>query len=124
MALPYNGKNVSLARKNRKNSTKQENRLWYDFLRTYPVKFRRQQPIDNYIADFYCREARLVIEVDGIQHESEEGQKRDAVRTEVLERYGWKVIRIPNRYIDNDFFGVCKYLDRTIQEIIGGTIPQ
>ena len=78
MPLRYNGKNITFARSLRKNATPQENRLWYRFLRGYRVRFQRQRPIGEFIADFYCHRARLVIEVDGSQHFSEEGEKYDA----------------------------------------------
>ena len=73
MPLPYNAKNKNFARNMRKNATKQENHLWYDFLRKYPVQFCRQVMIDDFIADFYCHKAKLVIELDGSQHETDEG---------------------------------------------------
>ena len=118
MPLEYNPKNLSLARGMRKNATPQENRLWYDFLRSYDVRFRRQQPIDNYIADFFCYRAKLVIEVDGSQHYSEKGKQNDAFRTEELEGYGLKIIRFTNRQIDTNFGGVCRYIDQTVKELI------
>ncbi len=68
MSLEYNKKLIPRAKELRKNMTKQENHLWYDFLRIYPVRFQRQKTIDNYIADFYCHKAKLIIELDGSQH--------------------------------------------------------
>ena len=120
MSLPYNIKNKPLAQHMRKNATKQENHLWYDFLSRYPVKFRRQVMIDNYIADFYCHKAKLIIEVDGRQHETDQGMQQDEIRTEKLEEYGLQVIRIPNRYIDQKFYNVCDYIDQTVKKILGG----
>ena len=76
--------------------TKEERHLWYDFLRTYPVKFYKQRRIGNYIADFYCKEAGLIIELDGGQHYDEAGMKSDQERTAVLESYGLTVIRFTN----------------------------
>ena len=64
----------------RKNMTKEENHLWYDFLRTYPVRFSRQKVLGRYIADFYCAEARLVIELDGSGHYTAEGKRHDEIR--------------------------------------------
>ena len=119
MPLPYNAKNKKFARKMRKNPTRQENHLWYDFLRTYPVQFRRQVMIDDYIADFYCHKAKLVIEVDGSQHETDEGLQKDEIRTEKLERYSLTVIRFTNRSVDKDFYRVCDYIDRIVQEFMG-----
>jgi very-short-patch-repair endonuclease len=121
MSLPYNKKNKPFARfmRNHIHATRQENHLWYDFLSKYPVKFRRQAPIDNFIADFYCHKAKLVIELDGSQHETEQGMHNDALRTEKLEAYGLQVIRIPNRCIDKDFYRVCDYIDQTVKNILG-----
>ena len=99
------------ARKLRKSMTKEERHLWYDFLRHYPVRFLRQKVIDHYIADFYCREARLVIELDGSQHYSDEGLLKDRIRTSKIESRGLTVIRIPNNEIFRNFSGVCEYID-------------
>ena len=119
MPLPYNGKNKKFARNLRKNATKQENHLWYDFLRKYPVPFHRQVMIDDFIADFYCHQAKLVIELDGSQHETDIGMQKDEIRTEKIERYGVTVIRFPNRSVDKDFHRVCDYIDRTVKELMG-----
>ena len=116
MSLPYNKNNVPLARENRSNPTRQENHLWYDFLSKYHVRFQRQKPIDEYIADFYCHKAKLVIEVDGSQHYTPEGIEKDRIRTERLEEYDLLVIRIPNKQIDKNFYGVCNYIDRIVTE--------
>ncbi len=118
MPLRYNGKNIKFARFLRKNATPQENRLWYHFLRGYKVTFQRQRPIGEFIADFYCHRARLVIEVDGSQHFSEEGEKYDAFRTERLEGYDLQVIRFTNRQIDENFYGVCEYIDLVVSNIL------
>ena len=100
--------------------TKEERHLWYDFLRTYPVRFLRQKVIDNYIVDFYCHDARLIVELDGSQHYDPENQKKDQERTQQLETRGLQVIRIPNNDIFSNFRGVCEYIDlcvnRHIQE--------
>jgi len=74
--------------------------------------------IDDFIADFYCKDARLVIEVDGSQHYSDEGMKKDQYRTERLEKYNLLVIRITNQQIDKNFYGVCSYIDQTVKEIL------
>ena len=111
-----NSKLVPLSRELRKNMTKEERHLWYDFLNTYPVRFMRQRILGNYIADFYCAQAKLVIELDGSQHYEKEGQEKDRERTAYLERLGLTVIRIPNNEINRNFSGVCEYLDREIKE--------
>ena len=119
MPLPNNAQNKKFARHMRKNATRQENHLWYDFLRTYPVQFHRQVMIDDYIADFYCHKARLVIELDGSQHQTDDGMQKDKIRTAKLEEYGLTVIRFPNKSIDRDFYRVCDYIDRTVKELLG-----
>jgi len=106
------------ARELRNNMTRQERHLWYDFLRGYPVKFRRQKVLGRYIADFYSSEAMIVIELDGSQHYDETAMKLDAERTEFLSQYGIQVIRIPNNELDSNFSGVCEYLDDMIKKRI------
>lgn len=118
MPLHYNGKNTILAKNLRKNATKQEKHLWYDFLRSYEIKFQRQRTIDDFIVDFYCQKANLIIEIDGNQHYSIEGMKKDEYRTERLELYGLTVIRFTNNQIDSEFYEVCEYIDKTVKSII------
>ena len=96
--------------------TPQERKLWYCFLRRYPVKIYKQRIIDSFIADFYCASARLVIEVDGSQHYTEDGMAYDTARTKCLEKYDLKVIRFSNREIDRKFQAVCNEIDKNIQE--------
>ena len=98
----------------RKNMTKEERHLWYDFLKDYPVRFLRQKVIDNFIVDFYCHDARLIIELDGSQHYENKGQLKDAIRTEKLEQRDLTVIRIPNNEVNRNFRGVCEYIDLMI----------
>ena len=111
MERKHNSNLTQNAKTLRKNMTKEERHLWYDFLKDYPVRFLRQKVIDQYIVDFYCHEARLIIELDGSQHYQGEGQKKDAIRTEQLELRNLTVIRIPNSEINQDFKGVCEYID-------------
>ena len=115
MSLGYNKSNIVLAKNLRKNATKQENHLWYDFLSKYEVRFQRQKAIDNFIADFYCHQAKLIIEIDGSQHYTEEGIKKDEFRTEILEEYGLMVIRFTNHQINTNFRGVCDYIDYIVR---------
>ena len=96
--------------------TKEENHLWYDFLRTYPVRFSRQKVLGKYIADFYCAKSKLIIELDGSGHYSEDGKQYDAERTAFLEEYGLTVIRIPNTEIHENFRGVCEYIDHLVKQ--------
>ena len=92
----HNAGLVSNAKDLRRNMTKEERHLWYDFLRAHPARFTRQKVLGRYVADFYSAAAKLVIELDGSQHFEEEGAEKDAERTLYLERYGLKVLRIPN----------------------------
>ena len=114
MPLYYNGKNIPLAKSLRKAATPQENHLWYDFLANYKVRFQRQKAIGNFIADFYCHSAKLIIEIDGSQHYTPEGKSHDAFRTEILEGYDLKVIRFSNLQINKQFKEVCAYIDLVV----------
>ena len=96
--------------------TKEEKHLWYDFLRTYPVSFSRQKILGKYIADFYSASAKIVIELDGSGHYTDEGIAYDEERTKFLEEYGLKVIRIPNTEIHDNFEGVCSYIDKLVRQ--------
>jgi len=95
-----------------------ERKLWYDFLRNYPVKIRRQSPIGNYIVDFYCAQAKLVIELDGGGHYTAEQIEKDKIRTDYLESIGLTVLRICNLDINKNFYGVCEYIDYTIKQFM------
>ena len=96
--------------------TKEERHLWYDFLRSYPVRFLRQKVIDDYIVDFYCHQARLIVELDGSQHYEEKGLLKDKIRTEKIESRNLTVIRIPNNEVNNNFRGVCECIDWVVKE--------
>ncbi len=112
--IPYDPELVLLARELRKNMTKQERKLWYDFLRHREYQFHRQKPILDFIADFYCPAYKLVIEVDGDQHYTKIGKKADEERTESLNSYGIEVMRFTNDDIETDFKEVCsKILNHT-----------
>ena len=111
MSLDYAKQNIQLAKNLRKSATPQENHLWYDFLSKYKIRFQRQKAIDSFIADFYCHKAKLIIEIDGSQHYTQEGRIKDEFRTEILEGYDLKVIRFTNYQIDKNFYGVCEYID-------------
>ena len=103
----------------RKNMTKEENLLWYQFLRRYPCQFRRQYVIGNYIVDFYCHRAKLVVELDGSQHYTPEEMEKDARRTRYLESLGLQVLRFSNLDVIQNFDGVCQ----TIQMALDSRIP-
>ena len=104
--------------------TKEERRLWYDFLRTYPVRFLRQKVIDNFVVDFYCHKARLVVELDGSQHYEESGLLKDHIRTEKIESRGLTVVRIPNNAVNNCFREVCEYIDWWVGDTLNASADQ
>lgn len=118
MDYKHNPKLTGNARSLRKNMTKEERHLWYDFLRGHPVRFLRQKVIDQYIADFYCSQAKLVIELDGSQHYEPNGMLADQIRTSNLESRGLQVVRIPNNAVMLNFRGVCEYIDMIVQQRI------
>ena len=116
MNTTNNSKLTGNAKALRKNMTKEERHLWYDFLKSYPVRFLRQKVIDNYIVDFYCHSARLIIELDGSQHYEEKGLLKDKIRTEIIEQRNLTVVRIPNNEVTGNFEGVCQYIDIAVKE--------
>jgi very-short-patch-repair endonuclease len=116
MERKHNTELTNNARALRKNMTKEEQHLWYDFLKSYSVRFLRQKVIDNYIVDFYCHSARLIIELDGSQHYEEKDLLKDKIRTEKLEQRNLTVIRIPNNEVNRNFEGVCQYIDNAVKE--------
>ena len=105
--LPYNKEFKSRAQELRKNATPQESRLWFGFLRKHSISFTRQKPIGSYIVDFLCPSKKLVIEIDGSQHFSDDGIEHDKERTAYLESLGLQVIRFTNTEINNSFDSVC-----------------
>ena len=116
MKRKSNEKLVILARNLRKNMTKEERKLWYDFLSGYPIRFYRQKILGKYIADFYSSRANLVIELDGAQHYEDTGMIKDHIRTEYLKEYNIQVIRIPNNEINSNFDEVCLYIDNIVKK--------
>ena len=112
----YNSKMKETARSLRKNMTRQEKHLWYDFLRDYPVKWYRQRSVDRFIVDFFCFKARLVIELDGSQHYTEDGMEYDSIRTDILEKYNLEVLRFTNLEVDENFRGVCETIHGKVRE--------
>ena len=116
MQRKHNKQLVPLAKQLRREMTKEERHLWYDFLRSYPVRFSRQKVLGKYIADFYCAEAKIIIELDGSQHYEPEELQKDAERTAFLEAYGLTVIRIPNNEVSRNFRGVCEHIDAAVKQ--------
>lgn len=106
MQSKHNKQLVPLAKHLRKEMTKEERHLWYDFLCSYPVRFSRQK----------VAEAKLVIELDGSQHYEDENMGKDEERTTFLEGYGLQVLRIPNNEVSRNFRGVCEYIDATVRQ--------
>ncbi len=116
MERKYNPKIIAAAKMLRKNMTKEERHLWYDYLREHPARFSRQKVLGRYIADFYSAQARLVVELDGGGHYTEEAKQYDDERTAFLQTYGLTVIRVPNNEVNNNFRGVCDYIDLKVEQ--------
>ena len=111
-----NQKILRLSQTLRKTMTKEERHLWYDFLKTYPVQFKRQYPIGGYIVDFYCYQAKLIIELDGSQHYDPENIEYDKKRTDYITAQGYSVIRFTNRDITERFRPVCEAIDNAVTQ--------
>ena len=106
----------------RREMTKEEKRLWYDFLSGYPVRFQRQKVLGLYIADFYCAEAKLVVEVDGSEHYEPEALAYDRRRTDFLMReYGLQVLRFDNTEVLRHFNEVCEAIHAVVQRKLGAS---
>ena len=100
----------------RRNMTKEERHLWYDFLKDYPVQFNRQKVIGGYIVDFFCFQAKLIVELDGSQHFEEEVLVYDEQRTNYFKSAGLDILRIPNNEIWENFSGVCEEIDHVVKD--------
>ena len=123
MAYLYTNKKLqSNARILRKSSTPEENHLWYDYLKTYPIQFNRQKVIGNFIVDFYCKKAGLVIEIDGAQHYEEEALLYDAKRTEYLKAQNLHVLRFTNGEVNKKFSSVCAKIDQAVKEAMTSVV--
>ena len=115
MSISKDYSQLENARRLRREMTPHERKLWYLFLRKYPVKIYEQRIIGRFIVDFYCASAKLVIEVDGSQHYEPQGIAYDEERSAFLSALALAVLRFSNRDIDRDFRGVCKQIDIAIQ---------
>ena len=104
--IPYNKKLVHNAKLLRKNMTKEEKHIWYDFLKKLPFTVKRQHNIDNYIVDFYIPEKKVVIEIDGLQHTDPDEHLKDQMRDNVLNSWGITVLRYSNKDINTNFYSV------------------
>ena len=121
MSIEYNKELITLAKNLRKKQTPEEHLLWKNFLSKYRIRFQRQKVIGNFIADFYCHEAKLIVEIDGAQHYSAGGLQRDSERAEILNTYGLQIIRFTNRQVRESFEGVCRLIDAKVVAILTGT---
>ena len=121
MIYKYNKQLVSSAQELRKNMTKEEKHLWYDFLKLLPITVNRQKNIGNYIVDFFISHKRIVIELDGSQHGTEEIYKADLLRVNELSKLGFTVLRYSNIDINSRFTAVCedilKHLDLSFSDL-------
>ena len=116
--LPRNKELKEFSTKLRNDATPEENKLWFEFLRTYPVRFNRQRIVGNYILDFYCAKAKLVVEIDGSQHYENKGINYDSKRTDCLEELGLYVLRFSNLEINERFYEVCTVIDEAVKKRI------
>ena len=116
MQSKHNKQLVPFAKQLRKEMTKEERHLWYDFLRSHPVRFSRQKVLGKYIVDFYSAEAKLVIELDGSQHYEDINAEKDAERTAFLENYGLTIMRFANNEVTHNFRGVCEHIDAMVKQ--------
>ena len=114
--IPYNPKLKERSRALRKNMTEPEKKLWFGFLKSRNETFLRQKPLDNYIVDFYCANHKLVIEIDGDSHFSEEGETYDKERTAIFGGYGLRVLRFTNRDVMENFENVCEKIIELLEK--------
>ena len=122
MSIPKDNSQLENARRLRRDMTPHERKLWFLFLRKYPVKIYKQRIIGKFIVDFYCASAKLVIELDGSQHYETQGIAYDTERSSYLEALGLKVLRFSNQDVDRNFQGVCTQIDITIRERTQGPL--
>ena len=109
---------LSHTRQLRREMTKEERHLWYDFLRNYSPRFARQKLVVPYILDFYCASARLAVELDGNQHYGDTGKEYDERRTAYLQQKGIQVLRFSNLDVMRNFEGVCMQIDLAVKKIL------
>ena len=102
----------------RKNMTLEERILWYHYLKEYPVQWNRQKVIGPYIVDFYCKRAKLIVELDGSQHYNPEIAEQDRQRTAYLNSLGYTVLRFSNTDVKTNLSGVCAVIDRTVKNLL------
>ena len=112
--MEHNKDLTPFAQELRKNMTKEERKLWYEYLHNYPLRFRRQVTFGNYILDFYCAAAKLAVELDGSQHYEPAEQHYDERRTAYLNGLGIHVLRFSNLDVLRNLRGVCQQIDLTV----------
>ena len=111
----YNHQHLDAARRLRREMTPAEKQLWYQYCCKSKHRFYRQRAIGQFIVDFYCPSAKLVIELDGSQHYTKDGKEYDSIRTDILECYHLTVIRFSNDQVTKDFFATCAAINREIE---------
>ncbi len=116
----HNPKLKGISKVLRKNMTKEEKHLWYDFLKKLPITVNRQKVIGKYVVDFYCAKAKLVIELDGSQHGTDKGIMIDEERDKFLENLGITVLRYSNYDVNKYFNSVCDGIEEFIKEKVEG----
>lgn len=122
MTVTKNNQMLPRAKELRREMTPQERKLWYLFLRRYPVKIYKQRIIESFIVDFYCASAKLVIELDGSQHYTDQGKSYDEERSRILNSYQLKVLRFTNHEVDANFSTVCNKIHAVIQKRLAGDL--
>ena len=118
LKIKHNKDLTTLSQKLRKNLTREEKQLWYQFLKEYPVQFKRQVTCGDYILDFYCPKVKLAIELDGTYHFTPQVSENDKIRNEYLNSLGITVLRFSNREIRQDFHVVCKQIDYVVNKAV------
>ncbi len=116
--LPRDTKLKKQSAELRANATKEENHLWYDYLRTYPVRFNRQRIIGEYIVDFYCSKAKLLVELDNVIHNDEKANEYDSLHTQYMKKLGLQILSINNCDVFSNFKEVCKVIDTEVKRRI------
>ena len=116
MNTTYNSKLKNISRVLRKNMTKEERHLWYDFLRKLDTTVHRQKIIGKYVVDFYIASVKIVVELDGSQHYTEMGYKNDVIRDKYLSDLGIEILRYSNLEIQRRFEEVCKDIQNKIED--------
>lgn len=115
----HNRELIYRARELRKNMTSEERRLWYCFLKNYPIKFQTQKVIEDFIVDFYCARAKVIVEIDGSQHyENDELRIEDVIRDKRLQELGYIVFRVDNISINYRFKEICEYIDNIVKKAL------